>query len=597
MNRQKLTQSLERGRSKLQRALKTCGRPADVESREGRRFAKPRPPLVSTTQNPSSPQKRSILVADDDAIFRTFATKLVVSWGYQCVVVDNGDAAWQALTQPRPPTIAILDWLMPGVTGTEICRRIRLSSGPQYIYFILVSARDGREDTLEGLRSGADAYISKPLDAEELRAMLEIADRILVMEESLRDLHAETELFINSVPSILIGTDRSGKISRWNQAAKSVFGLTRESVQHRTLDDCGIQWTGPGIQNQVENVLRTGVVTYLNELTIRRDDSHRLLALNIHPLRSHLGHISGSMIVGADITDKQMREDQLRQAQKLEAIGQLAAGIAHEINTPTQFVSDNVNFFKESWSGLAGLLASVRKMSSKPGNIRGEPEGWSEIETAGEKIDLDYLVREVPTALDQTLDGLQRIKKIVRAMKEFSHPSSNQRQPADLNRAIQNTITVTRNEWKYVAEMYTDLDPDLPQVPCLVDQFNQVILNLLINAAHAIQDAVAADGGQGKGRITVTTRRKGDSVQISVADTGRGIPEEIRHRIFEPFFSTKEVGRGTGQGLTMAHATIVKEHKGKIWFESEIGKGTVFFMQLPLKLTSEDTAVATAAGE
>jgi two-component system NtrC family sensor kinase len=552
---------------------------------------------VSTIQTPFSPapQKRSILIADDDAIFRTVASGLVASWGYTYVAVDNGEAALRALTQLRPPTIAILDWLMPRVTGTEICRQIRSGSCPQYIYFILVSARDGRQDALEGLRSGADAYISKPLDAEELRAKLEIADRILFMEESLRDLHAETEVFINSVPSILIGTDRSGKINRWNQTAKRVFGLSRESVEHRTLGDCGILWAGPGIQSQVEAALQTGAVTRLDELAIRKNDAHRLLALNIHPLRSHLGHITGTMIVGADITEKKSREDQLRQAQKLEAIGQLAAGIAHEINTPTQFVSDNVNFFKESWAGLSDLLASVRKLSSKPATLASQSEGWSEIEAAEKKIDLDYLTQEVPKAIDQTLDGLQRIKKIVRAMKEFSHLGSSKLQPTDLNRAIQNTITVTRSEWKYVADLKTDLDPDLPQVPCLVDQFNQVILNLLVNAAHAIQDATA-EGSLSKGLITVTTRKEGDSAQISIADTGKGIPEEIRHRIFEPFFSTKEVGRGTGQGLALAHATIVNEHKGRIWFESEVGKGTVFFIQLPLASSSEAQMTASATG-
>jgi signal transduction histidine kinase len=237
----------------------------------------------------------------------------------------------------------------------------------------------------------------------------------------------------------------------------------------------------------------------------------------------------------------------------------------------------------------------VRKLSSKPATLASQSEGWSEIEAAEKKIDLDYLTQEVPKAIDQTLDGLQRIKKIVRAMKEFSHLGSSKLQPTDLNRAIQNTITVTRSEWKYVADLKTDLDPDLPQVPCLVDQFNQVILNLLVNAAHAIQDATA-EGSLSKGLITVTTRKEGDSAQISIADTGKGIPEEIRHRIFEPFFSTKEVGRGTGQGLALAHATIVNEHKGRIWFESEVGKGTVFFIQLPLASSSEAQMTASATG-
>ena len=544
---------------------------------------------VSTPQLPFSPQKRHVLIADDDAIFRTVASEMVSSWGYNVISVDNGEAALQVLTQEEPPTIAILDWLMPKVTGPDICRRIRSGNRLRYIYFMLVSARDGRQDALEGLGSGADTYITKPLDAEELLAKLRVADRILFMEESLRDLHAETELFINSVPSILIGTDFAGKINRWNHAAREIFGLRQEEVGGRMLDDCGIQWTDSGIQGQVDHVLKTGVVCQLNDLAIHKHNGRRLLGLNIHPLRSHLGNVVGSLIVGADITEKKIREEQLRQAQKLEGIGQLAAGIAHEINTPTQFVSDNVTFFKESWAALSGLLAMVNQLSSEPA------PSSAAIEAAARQVDLDYLTREVPRALAETLDGLQRITSIVRAMKEFSHPGSSQKCPTDLNRAIESTLTVTRSEWKYLADVETDLDPNLPPVPCLVDKFNQVILNLLINATHAIGD-ITENGRWGKGRITVRTRPAGDSVEISIADTGAGVPEAIRHRIFEPFFSTKDVGRGTGQGLALAHTTIVNEHQGKIWFESEVGKGSVFFIRLPLAADTENRAAAGAAG-
>jgi len=530
-------------------------------------------------------QKRSILIADDDAIFRTVTSELVSAWGYKQSCVDNGEAALRALTAEAPPTIAILDWVMPKLTGPEICRRIRSANYPQYIYFILVSARHGREDTLEGLRSGADAYISKPLDAEELRANLEVADRILFMEESVRDLHAETELFLNAVPSILIGTDLSGKIKRWNQAAEQLLGLSQDKVQGRTLDECGVAWN-----------LRTGKPIRLDDLAIRKNNLVRLLVLNIHPLRSHVGNVVGSLIVGADITESRIREEQLRQAHKLEAIGQLAAGVAHEINTPTQFVSDNVRFFKDSWMGLSGLISRLQTLKCRTASADAATGACSEIEAALSNLDLDYLAREVPLALDDTLDGLQRITKIIQAMKEFSHPGSREKRPTDLNRAIQSTLTVSQNEWKYVAEVETDFDPDLPLVPCLVDKFNQAILNLVINATHAIEDA-AQPGSGSKGRITIRTRRAGDAVEIRIADTGGGIPEDIRHRVFEPFFSTKEVGRGTGQGLALAHTVIVTEHQGRIWFESETGTGTVFFIRLPLVESAQgQTTAANASG-
>jgi signal transduction histidine kinase len=166
-------------------------------------------------------------------------------------------------------------------------------------------------------------------------------------------------------------------------------------------------------------------------------------------------------------------------------------------------------------------------------------------------------------------------------MKAFSHRSSGEKQATDINAAILTTITISRSEWKYVAEVDTDLAADLPLVPCVIDQLNQAVLNIIVNAAHAIAEVVK-DGARGKGRITVRTRRDGDWAEIAISDTGNGIPEQIRNRVFEPFFSTKDVGKGTGQGLALAHTVVVKEHGGKIWFESEPGRGTTFFMQLPL---------------
>jgi signal transduction histidine kinase len=210
------------------------------------------------------------------------------------------------------------------------------------------------------------------------------------------------------------------------------------------------------------------------------------------------------------------------------------------------------------------------------------PALLAEFDRLSEQSDLEYLLREIPHAIDQSLDGLQRVTKIVRAMKEFSHPGSEEKRGIDLNKAIETTITVARSEWKYVAEVVTRFDPDLPLVPCLAGEMNQVILNLTINAAHAIA-GVVGDGSKDKGRITITTRHDGEWAEIAIADTGSGIPPEIRSRIFEPFFTTKPMGKGTGQGLALAHSVIVNRHQGQIWFETEVGRGTTFFLRLPLE--------------
>ena len=274
-------------------------------------------------------------------------------------------------------------------------------------------------------------------------------------------------------------------------------------------------------------------------------------------------------------------EVQLRQALKLESIGQLAAGIAHEINTPTQYIGDNTRFVQDAFKDLLGLLEHYEKLlaANKAGAV--STELVAEVEAAIAKADLSYLTEEIPKAIAQSLQGVERVTKIVRAMKDFSHPGSDEKTPLDLNKAIDSTITVARNEWKYVAELVTDFDPGLPPVPCLPAEFNQVILNLIVNAAHAISDVVG-DGSKGKGNIHVSTRRDGEWVEIRVRDTGTGIPEKARAKIFDPFFTTKAVGKGTGQGLAIAHAVVVEKHGGAISFETETGKGTTFIIRLPL---------------
>ena len=279
------------------------------------------------------------------------------------------------------------------------------------------------------------------------------------------------------------------------------------------------------------------------------------------------------LVTGADVTERKGLEEQLRQAQKFEAIGQLAAGVAHEINTPTQYVGDNTRFLRDSWAALARLARTQPDDAATSRQQRGlSAELLTQFDQLAEQADMDYLLKEIPEAIAQSLDGVQRVAKIVQGMKEFSHPGSEEKRAIDINKAIETTITVARHEWKYVADVVTHFDPTLPLIPCLIGEFNQVILNLIINAAHAIATAVE-NGSAEKGTITITTSHDSQWAEIAVQDTGMGIPEEIRSRIFEPFFTTKALGKGTGQGLTLAHSAIVNRHQGQIWFQTETGKG------------------------
>jgi signal transduction histidine kinase len=272
---------------------------------------------------------------------------------------------------------------------------------------------------------------------------------------------------------------------------------------------------------------------------------------------------------------------QLTQALKLESVGRLAAGIAHEINTPIQYVGDNLQFMEGAFGDLTKLVMEYENVAAAitAGTIT--PVLLADVENCRQQTDVDFLKREIPTAIQQALEGVKQVARIVSAMKEFTHPGIREMTPSDLNKAVQTTLTVARNEWKHVAEVETDLAPDLPLVVCLPGEFNQVILNLVVNAAHAIGEVIAA-GQTTKGVIRISTRRVDAWVEIRVADTGAGIPEAIRQNIFEPFFTTKPVGKGTGQGLAISHATIVKKHGGTLTFETEVGRGTTFVIRLPM---------------
>jgi signal transduction histidine kinase len=288
--------------------------------------------------------------------------------------------------------------------------------------------------------------------------------------------------------------------------------------------------------------------------------------------------------MGTDITARKLLESQLMQAQKLESIGQLAAGIAHEINTPTQYVGDNTRFLQDAFGDLTTLLEQYAALfqASKAGLV--PPALIREVEATAATVDVAYLTEEIPKAIQQSLEGIERIATIVRAMKEFSYPGHEDKTVIDLNKAIESTITVARNEWKYVAEMATDFDSALPLVPCLPGELNQVVLNLIVNAAHTIADVVG-HGGQEKGTITIRTRQESDWVEVHIADTGMGIPTAIRDKVFDPFFTTKEVGKGTGQGLAIAHDVVVRKHGGTITFDTAEGQGTTFRIRLPLGIS------------
>lgn len=291
------------------------------------------------------------------------------------------------------------------------------------------------------------------------------------------------------------------------------------------------------------------------------------------------------------LLELKLAQGQLLETKKLEAVGQLAAGIAHEINTPVQYITDNTTFLSDAFQKLMAALDSALMTARELAGDGAGKESLEQLERGLRGGRLDWMRSQIPRALEQSLEGLNRVRSIVSAMKEFSHPSGSMKQLVDLHAAIRSTITVARHEWKYVAEVKTSFAADLPLVPCLRDEFNQVILNLIVNAAHAISEKPERPEDE-KGVISIETEQVGREIEIRIRDDGGGIPAHVQARVYDPFFTTKPVGRGTGQGLSIARSVVVDKHGGTLRFETRQGEGTCFFIRLPLAESASQGAAS-----
>jgi PAS domain S-box-containing protein len=347
--------------------------------------------------------------------------------------------------------------------------------------------------------------------------------------------------------------------------------------------------------------LEQGRAARLEMEVVRRDGRKFWAGFSSTPLRNANGETTHVVSVGADITarreaarkerelndqllmEMQERERisiELRLAQKLESVGRLAAGLAHEINTPIQYVGDSVHFLRSAFDDLSKLFHGYRDaLTTSNATQTSAAAQLADLRELEIECDFDFLSVEVPKAFERTLEGAERVAGIVRAMKEFAHPDGAEHSPADLNHALSTTLIVACNEYKYIATLTTEF-AQLPDLTCNIGELNQVFLNLIVNAAHAIQDA-GRDAATG--RIAVKTRTRGEFVEVEITDNGCGIPQENLEKVFDPFFTTKEVGRGTGQGLAIARSIVVDKHGGTIDVHSEPGIGTRFVICLPLQ--------------
>lgn len=426
---------------------------------------------------------------------------------------------------------------------------------------------------------------------ERLRAMVESAyvaadDHRRMVEHSLtvmsEELHQRNEELSRRVKSLReqasvlenlhdaalrVGPD--GRIAECYAAASQLFGMATDDLVGRRLLDLARPVSPNDTEHEIRGALARTGRWHGDACFHRPDGSEGILAATLivvpasHRARGHL------LAVAEDVTERRRMDRQLQQAQKLDSIGQLAAGIAHEINTPAQYVTDNLQFLQDAFGTLRQAC------------------------TAPLGDDAEAVADEIVPAIQQSLDGMQRIAAIVRGIKLFAHPGSGEKSAIDLNREIEATIAVSRNEWKYVADLEARLAPDLPMPPGYPGEIGSVVLNLIVNAAHAIADATQ-NGSTRRGNITVTTAVVDGHAEVRVTDDGGGIPAEIRSKVFDPFFTTKAVGKGTGQGLAICHRIVHEKHGGTIHFESVPGEGTTFIVRLPLAPATDTTTMGTA---
>lgn len=409
-----------------------------------------------------------------------------------------------------------------------------------------------------------------------------------IAEESVRQTHRQLSELLCAIPAALIVFDLDGITYHWNELAESLFQGWAPDDREFTIWDLPVGWDAEEIRRRLGR-LNEGEMIRLASIPVGGGVSRRFCDVTLTRIEG-AAEERRFLWSAADVTEQRELESQLVQAQKLESIGQLAAGIAHEINTPTQYVSDNVRFLQDAFQDLLNAWQTLQRRAPE---VAGGSELVRLLDEVASRADLEYLLEQVPAAIAQSLDGLQRVATIVRAMKEFSHPNATERTAVDLNRALESTVNISRNEWKYVADVKTRFDPNLPVVHCFAGELNQVFLNLIVNAAHAIAEKVGQSGE--KGGIEVGTKALDDGwVEIWVSDTGCGIPEAIRERVFDPFFTTKPVGKGTGQGLSIAY-NVVSKHGGRIWFDSVPGEGTTFRVRIPTAYDSDSSCGEVAA--
>lgn len=552
-----------------------------------------------------------ILIAEDEEFVREPLGIFLERSGYKVSFAVDGEEALEKLNSLNPDVV-ISDLNMPKVDGFQLLTEI-VAKRPR-LPIIVISGAGTLEAVLRALRSGAWDYLEKPVidydlllhsieSVLEKRKLMQMAERYQqlfeqskrarseereeelrirkIIEEQLLKSKQEWEETVNFLPDPIVLYTRDHRIIRLNQAMAEALGVAAADAVDMRLclfDNC----LGRMGDTCPHNMLMETEEPITSELYSKKSGKHyEVKVLPFYELWDSM--VAGSVLHARDISERieaRKKEVELQtrllHSQKLESVGQLASGIAHEINTPTQYICSNVDFLEDAFGDIFTAISAIENDPE----VKESPVG-KKISALLADVDWEFLEVEVPAAIRQTREGTDQVSRIVQAMKEFSNPGSKEKQEANLNRIIDTTVTVARNEWKYYAELTQDLDPDLPPLLCLVDEVGQVILTMIVNAAQAIEALYANAEHKEKGHISIVTSHDKEHIFVKISDTGGGIPEEIIGKIFDPFFTTKEVGSGSGQGLAIAYDVIHDKHGGSIDVDSTLGKGTTFTIKFP----------------
>jgi two-component system, NtrC family, sensor kinase len=565
-----------------------------------------------------------ILIAEDDDLILDLLLDSLDSQGHSVMTAQDGQEAWQ-IYQTKPIQMVITDWMMPRMDGLKLCRNIRAASRGHYTYIIVITGKEQKEDLLETLKCGADDCIKKPFDPDELQARIKAGERIIKLEEAHKNLQQvliesrnKLRIVVDSLPEQIVSIDADFRIVSVN-----ISFVKRKGVDLRaTIGDpcfqekywCMANARIQAIMAHARDVFNSGSPILTRETTDEGVQGKRHIELNLLPIMHETGKVVQVAIVTRDVTEQQRKADEIKslnerlqsavfqiqeknmkladtlkelkgtqsqmvQAEKMASIGQLAAGVAHEINNPVGFVSSNLKSLTDYQQDLRQILSDYGQLMVRLSSLKDSDLDLPAIEALAVQLrekasdlDIDYILEDIPSLIEESREGLDRIKKIVMDLKDFSHPGEDVLKMSDLNLNLDSTLNIVWNELKYKATIFKEYAADLPQLKCYPQQLNQVFMNILVNAAQAIEK---------QGEIRIITREATGFVEVIISDTGQGIPKENLSRIFDPFFTSKEVGKGTGLGLNVAY-NIIKKHQGTIDVQSEVGKGTTFTVRIPV---------------